>query len=121
LTTPAPAGGGSGSSAALAAPAADPPAAAGTAASGSGSTAILAAGASMANRMALRAFLVSPVATRVAQGQSAKTDLAVVSSYNDKSGRPCRIVEQTVTINSQRVRARGTVCEGAAGQWALVP
>ena len=82
---------------------------------------MLAVGTSMANRMAVRAFLVSPVATRVAEGRSTTSNLAVVSSFNDAAGHPCRIVEQTVMINGQRVQARGTVCEGAPGQWALVP
>ncbi|HEX7970456.1 MAG TPA: hypothetical protein VF502_19700 [Stellaceae bacterium] len=68
-----------------------------------------------------RAFLASPVATHVAQGSSTRNTVSVVSLFTDATGRPCRIVEQTVMINGQTVRARGNVCQMPGGQWALVP
>jgi surface antigen len=68
-----------------------------------------------------RAFLASPAATRVAEGRSSNSMVAVVSLYNDSAGRPCRVVEQTVMINGSPVRARGSVCQAVNGQWALTP
>jgi len=68
-----------------------------------------------------RAFLASPAATRVAEGRSTKSMVAVVSLYNDSAGHPCRVVEQTVMINGSPVRARGNVCQQGNGQWALSP
>jgi len=68
-----------------------------------------------------RAFLASPAATRVAAGRSTDSMVAVVSLYNDASGRPCRVVEQTVMINGSPVRARGNMCREGDGKWALSP
>ncbi|SRR5229473_3568482 len=68
-----------------------------------------------------RAFLASPAATRVAEGRSTQSMVAVVSLYNDAAGHPCRVVEQTVMINGSPVRARGNVCQQVNGQWALSP
>jgi surface antigen len=68
-----------------------------------------------------RAFLASPAATRVAEGRSTQSMVAVVSLYNDSAGRPCRTVEQTVMINGSPVRARGNVCQQVNGQWAVSP
>jgi surface antigen len=72
-------------------------------------------------QMAIRAFLESPAATRVAAGRSTENDVEVVSYFNDARGRDCRVVEQVVTIGTQPVRARGTVCQDPGGRWALVP
>jgi len=68
-----------------------------------------------------RAFLASPVATRVAAGRSTSSMVAVVALYNDSTGRPCRVVEQTVMINGNPVRARGNMCRTEGGDWALSP
>jgi surface antigen len=67
-----------------------------------------------------RAFLASPAATRVAAGASTHNTVLVKALYKDKAGRSCRIVEQTVTISGQTVRARGDICRMPGGQWALV-
>jgi surface antigen len=68
-----------------------------------------------------RAFLASPAATHVAAGHSTNSMLAVVALYNDSAGRPCRVIEQTVMINGSPVRARGDMCRGGDGAWALSP
>jgi surface antigen len=68
-----------------------------------------------------RAFLASPAATRVAAGRSAQNTVVVKQVYKDKAGRPCRVVEQTVMIDGQQVRASGRVCENTGGRWALAP
>jgi surface antigen len=68
-----------------------------------------------------RAFLASPAATRVAAGSNVRNTVVVKAFYKDKAGRPCRVVEQTVMINGQNVRADGKVCRKAGGQWALAP
>ncbi len=68
-----------------------------------------------------RAFLASPVATHVAMGSSTMNTVTIKSRYTDSSGRSCRVVEQTVIIDGQAVRARGNVCQLRSGQWALVP
>jgi len=67
-----------------------------------------------------RAFLASPAATRVAAGRSTHNSVVVKEVYKDAAGRPCRVVEQTVVIDGQQVRANGKVCR-AGGQWALAP
>jgi surface antigen len=71
--------------------------------------------------LAGRSFLASPVATRVAAGRGARNTAIVKALYTDAAGRPCRLVEQSVTIDGQTVRARGTICRMPDGQWALVP
>jgi surface antigen len=68
-----------------------------------------------------RAFLASPAATRVAAGSNMRNTVLVKALYKDKAGRPCRVVEQTVLISGQTVRARGNICRGRGGEWALVP
>jgi surface antigen len=67
-----------------------------------------------------RAFLASPAATRVAAGSTTRNTVLVKAVYKDKAGRPCRVVEQTVLISGQTVRARGDICRTPGGQWALV-
>ena len=67
-----------------------------------------------------RAFLASPAATRVAAGRNVQNTVVVKAVYKDKAGHPCRVVEQTVMIDGQNVRANGKVCQ-TAGQWALAP
>jgi surface antigen len=68
-----------------------------------------------------RAFLASPAATRVAAGSNVRNTVLVKALYKDKAGRPCRVVEQTVLISGQTVRARGNICRERGGEWALVP
>jgi surface antigen len=68
-----------------------------------------------------RAFLASPTATRVAAGSNVRNTVVVKAVYKDKKGRSCRVVEQTVMIDGQSVRADGKVCRKAGGQWALAP
>ncbi|HEX6843313.1 MAG TPA: hypothetical protein VF113_17390 [Stellaceae bacterium] len=68
-----------------------------------------------------RAFLASPAATRVAAGGNVSNTVLVKALYKDKAGRSCRVVEQTVLISGQTVRARGNICRGRGGQWALAP
>ena len=75
----------------------------------------------MTNSAARRVFLASPAATRVAAGRSVRNTVVVKEVYKDKAGHACRVVEQTVTIDGQQVRARGNVCEKTAGRWALAP
>jgi surface antigen len=45
----------------------------------------------------------------------------VRSAFHDRHGNPCRVIEQTVTIAGQIVRATATVCQQSNGSWALVP
>lgn len=68
-----------------------------------------------------RTFLASPAATRVAAGSGTKNTVLIKALYKDNAGRPCRVVEQTVLISGQTVRARGDICRMPSGQWALVP
>jgi hypothetical protein len=70
---------------------------------------------------ASRAFLDSPAATRIAAGRAANSNLAVVSGFSSPSGRPCRIIEQTVQLGDDTVRALGKMCELPNGQWGLMP
>jgi surface antigen len=65
-------------------------------------------------------FLASPAATRVAAGRSTQNTVVVKEVYKDKAGRACRVVEQTVMIDGQNVRANGKVCR-TGGRWALAP
>jgi surface antigen len=71
--------------------------------------------------LAGRTFLASPVATRVAPGRGANNTAVVKAVYTDSAGRPCRVVEQRVTIDGETVEARGTICRLPDGRWALVP
>jgi surface antigen len=70
---------------------------------------------------ASRAFLNSPAATRVASEGAGAATIKVMSGYRNASGSPCRVIEQTVRVNGQPVRAVGTVCRRPQGVWALVP
>jgi surface antigen len=45
--------------------------------------------------------------------------IRILRDFQNERGQPCRVVEQTVVISGQTVRATGTVCRGADGQWAL--
>jgi hypothetical protein len=68
---------------------------------------------------AVDAFLRSPNATYPLVGQ--KSIVRVQSAFDDRDGRPCRVIEQTVTIAGAPVRATGTVCQRPDGRWMLVP
>ena len=96
----------------------------GTGASGAGGATIVAAAGlgDMADaELVGRAFLASPVATHVAAGRNARNTVVIKAVYTDAAGRPCRVVEQTVMIDGQAVRASGNICLMRGGQWALVP
>jgi hypothetical protein len=45
----------------------------------------------------------------------------VRSAFHDRHGKPCRIIEETVMIAGQSVRATATVCQQSNGRWSLVP
>jgi len=96
----------------------------GTGSSGAGAATIVAA-AGLGNmaeaELVGRAFLASPVATRVAAGRSAGNTVVIKALYTDAAGRPCRVVEQSVMIDGATVRASGNICRMPGGQWALVP
>ena len=47
--------------------------------------------------------------------------MVIKAVYKDTAGRPCRVVEQTVMIDGEAVRASGNICLMRGGQWALVP
>jgi surface antigen len=56
------------------------------------------------------------VATGVAESERTR----VVSAFTNGEGQPCNVVEQTVNIGGERVRATGTVCRQSGGTWALM-
>jgi hypothetical protein len=93
------------------------------AARGGAATIVAAAGVGDLADAALvgRIFLASPEATRVAPGRGIDNTAVVKAVYTDRAGRPCRVVEQSVTIDGETVRARGTICRLPGGRWALVP
>jgi len=93
-------------------------AAASTAAGGGVSSAAAGAGARDA-LFAQDAFLQSAVATRAAPGVAEHERVRVISVFTDEKGRPCRVMEQRVSISGQQVKAIGTICRGADGRWAL--
>jgi surface antigen len=43
----------------------------------------------------------------------------VVRGYRNALGQDCQVVEQSVFIAGQLVRATGTVCRQPDGRWAL--
>lgn len=92
--------------------------AASTAAGGGVSSAAAGAGARDA-LFAQDAFLQSAVATRAAPGVAEHERVRVISVFTDEKGRPCRVMEQRVSISGQQVKAIGTICRGADGRWAL--
>jgi surface antigen len=44
----------------------------------------------------------------------------VTSSFTNRLGQPCRVVEQDVWIGGEPVKASGTVCEQPNGVWAVM-
>jgi surface antigen len=50
-----------------------------------------------------------------------KSTVTVQSAFVDRHGQTCRIVEQTVIIAGEKVKASGTMCLQPDGRWALVP
>ena len=45
--------------------------------------------------------------------------MRIIRGFSNNLGQPCRVVEQIVIINGQRVRATGTVCQQPDGRWAI--
>jgi len=43
-----------------------------------------------------------------------------IADYKNAQGQTCRIIEQTVLIAGQRVRATGTMCQQPDGRWTLI-
>jgi surface antigen len=68
---------------------------------------------------AIDAFLNSPVAMHPAAGASRNQKVHVIATFTLADGRSCQVVEQSVFITGQRVRATGTVCQQDDGGWAL--
>ena len=68
----------------------------------------------------LEAFLRSPAATHpavaVAQGDQ---QVRVVSDFINAAGQHCNVVEQSVLVVRERVRASGTLCQQLDGRWVL--
>ncbi|HEV2548316.1 MAG TPA: hypothetical protein VGU20_13335 [Stellaceae bacterium] len=71
------------------------------------------------NTEVLEAFLRSPRATHTAVAQDVPQQVRIIRGFSNDQGQPCRVVEQTVVINGQRVRATGTVCQQQDGHWAI--
>jgi surface antigen len=65
------------------------------------------------------AFLRSPRATHTNLAQGEPQQVRIIRGFSNNLGQPCRVVEQIVIINGQRVRATGTVCQQADGHWAV--
>jgi len=65
------------------------------------------------------AFLRSPAATRLADGDEGRT--RVVRTFTDRLGETCRLVEQRVFIGGRAVRAAGAVCRQPDGSWIFAP
>ncbi len=64
---------------------------------------------------AIEAFLRSSRAIHSAH----EPKVIVRSTFVNAIGQPCRVVEETVTIDRKKVRASGIVCQRANGRWAL--
>ncbi len=64
---------------------------------------------------------------RVGEGASgnaihSETDLQkmpFVMGFRDVQGKPCRVVEQTISINGQKAQATSTMCQQPDGRWVL--
>src|SRR5262249_61536786 len=69
----------------------------------------------------LDAFLRSPQAMHVAVTQDVPQRVRIIRGFSNNTGQPCRVVEQTVVINGQRVRASGTLCQETDGRWTIAP
>jgi hypothetical protein len=69
---------------------------------------------------AINAFLDTPLAVHVAV-EGPPPVVRVVAVYRGPGGRPCRRVEETVTIQGRRAHAWGNVCQRSSGRWALTP
>jgi surface antigen len=63
--------------------------------------------------------LRSPRAVHTAVVQDEPQQVRIIRGFSNKDGQPCRVVEQTIVINGQRVRATGTVCQQSDGQWTI--
>jgi surface antigen len=46
-------------------------------------------------------------------------EVIVRSTFRNAAGRPCRVIEEIVTIEGKKVRASGTVCRQRDGRWVL--
>ena len=67
----------------------------------------------------MEAFLRSPRATHATVAQDEPQQVRIIRGFSNDQGQPCRVVEQTVVINGQRVRATGTVCQQPDGHWTI--
>jgi surface antigen len=67
----------------------------------------------------LEAFLRSPRATHITVAQDEPQQVRIIRGFSNDQGQPCRVVEQIVIINGQRVRAMGTVCQQQDGRWTI--
>ena len=68
----------------------------------------------------LDAFLRSPAAVRPAMARTERDQVRVVSNFTNAAGEPCNLVEQSVLVGRERVRATGTLCLQRDGRWVLV-
>jgi surface antigen len=71
------------------------------------------------NTAVLEAFLRSPQATHATVALDEPQQVRIIRGFSNEQGQPCRVVEQTVVINGQRVRATGTVCQQPDGHWTI--
>ena len=64
---------------------------------------------------------------RVGEGASgnaiySETDLQkmpFVMGFRDAQGKPCRVVEQTISISGHKAQATSTMCQQPDGRWVL--
>ena len=69
----------------------------------------------------LDAFLRSPAAVRPARAVAeGSQQVRVMSNFTNPSGQRCNVVEQTVRVGGDLVRATGTLCLQNDGRWVLV-
>jgi len=45
--------------------------------------------------------------------------LPFIMGFRDAQGRPCRVVEQTISISGQKAQATSTMCQQPDGRWVL--
>jgi surface antigen len=71
-----------------------------------------------ADLAAVHVFLGTPVAIRTA-ATNPQPSVQVISAFVGSDGRPCRRVEETISMGGKSVRAWGDICEAPPGNWAL--
>ena len=65
--------------------------------------------------------------SRVGEGASgnaihSETDLQkmpFVMGFRDAQGKPCRVIEQTISISGRKTEATSTMCQQPDGRWVL--